>query len=84
MQARILTGKQARLDPEAKAALRAQKLKERFEHEDKNRGGFELIFPSQDPERNEMYEKFIKRANELWDEFTTGKVKKEKFEPEKP
>lgn len=84
MQARILTGKQARLDPEAKAALRAQKLKERFEHEDKNRGGFELIFPAQDADRNEMYEKFIKRANELWDEFTTGKVKKEKFEPDKP
>ena len=34
---------------------------------------YELIFPDlYDEERNAHYETFIKKANDIWDEFTTG------------
>jgi len=36
-------------------------------------GGWEMIFPCKDAARNTVYEGFIRKANELWDEFTTGK-----------
>ena len=33
---------------------------------------YELIFPSlYEEEKNEKYEIFLKKANEIWDEFTT-------------
>lgn len=36
-------------------------------------GGYELIYPSEEsPEVNSKYELFIQKANELWDDFTTG------------
>jgi hypothetical protein len=35
-------------------------------------GGYELIFPCTDTDRNEVYLGFVKRANEMWEEFTTG------------
>jgi len=35
-------------------------------------GGYELIYPSECPEVNHRYELFIQKANELWDDFTTG------------
>jgi hypothetical protein len=42
-------------------------------------GGYELIFPSNDETRNKDYENFIQKANDLWDDFTTGgKSKKAK------
>jgi hypothetical protein len=41
-----------------------------------------MIFPSPyDEELNAQYENFIKKANDIWDEFTTGKVKKKPVEP---
>ena len=34
---------------------------------------YELIFPSLfEEEKNHQYEVFIKKANDIWDEFTTG------------
>ena len=39
-------------------------------------GGYELIFPSKDEEKNKKYEMFIQKANELWDDFTTGSKNK--------
>ena len=34
---------------------------------------FDLVFPRlYDEELNEKYEIFIKKANDIWDEFTTG------------
>jgi|LauGreDrversion4_2_1035121.scaffolds.fasta_scaffold1257483_1 hypothetical protein len=35
--------------------------------------GYELIYPSSDKQRNLKYEQQIQKANEIWDEFTTGK-----------
>ena len=40
---------------------------------------FDLIFPSLfEEEKNEEYEQFIKKANAIWDEFTTGTKGKRK------
>jgi len=38
MESRILTGKQAKLEPEEKARLKEQKLAERFKFEEKRKG----------------------------------------------
>ena len=75
MKARILTGKQSKIDPEEKARIKEKKLKERFEYEKKRTGQFELIYPWPDEERNNFYTNCIVKANDLWDEFTTGNAK---------
>lgn len=62
MQSRILTGKQAKMDPEEKARLREQKLKERFDFEATRQGGWELIYPWPEEQRNQTYGVFIKKA----------------------
>ena len=78
LQQRILTGKQDKLDPEAKKQLREERLNQRFEFENYqvrcgSENHYELIFPSlYDEEKNKEYETFIKKANDIWDEFTTG------------
>lgn len=72
MEKRILTGKSVKLGGEDKEKTRQEKLKERCEYEKDRTGNYELIFPCKDEERNKMYEMFIQKANELWDEFTTG------------
>jgi len=82
-----MTGKQEKMDPEAKKKMRQERLEERFEYErlqlragEKN--GYEMIFPSPyNEELNVQYENFIKKANDIWDEFTTGKAKKKPVEP---
>ena len=76
MKARILTGKQSKIDPEEKARIKEEKLQERFEYEKKRCGQFELIYPWPDEERNNLYSSFLTKANDLWDEFTTGKTKR--------
>lgn len=45
MESRILTGKQPKMDPEVKAKIRAEKLKARFDWEEKRKGQWELIYP---------------------------------------
>ena len=50
-------------------------MKERFDYEKKRKGQFELIYPWPDEERNNLYSEFIVKANDLWDEFTTGNAK---------
>ena len=39
--------------------MRQEKLKERYEFEKTRQGGYELIYPSQNEERNKQYENFI-------------------------
>ena len=80
MKARILTGKTTKLDPEVKAKLRAEKLEERFDHEATRQGQWELIYPWPEEKRNEVYGEFIRKAQEIWDEFTTGKGKRVSME----
>jgi len=38
--------------------------------------GYELIYPPKEEEMEEEYEAMLKKANDMWDEFTTGKSKK--------
>ena len=85
MKARILTGKQSKIDPEEKAKIREEKLQERFEYEKTRKGQFELILPWPNEKRNELYSSFIVKANDLWDEFTTGnaKAKRQAMEEQK-
>ena len=58
--------------------LREERLGQRNERERQMlRSGaknqYELIFPSTyEEEKNPRYQELLKRANELWDEFTTG------------
>lgn len=76
LEKRIKTGKQEKSSYEEKEKLREQKLKERFDFEETWTGGYELIFPSKFPEKMKKFESFLTKANNLWDEFTTGKLKK--------
>lgn len=81
---RIFSGKTMKLGGEEREKVRAEKMQERSEFEKTRMGGYELIYPSPDAERNKMYEGFIQKANFLWDEFTTGnKSKKFKEQNEK-
>ena len=50
-------------------------MAERFEYERTRAGQYELIYPWPDEEKNKKYAGFIAKANDLWDEFTTGKPK---------
>ena len=76
MKKRMLTGKKSKLTPEE----RAQKVKEndalRNEFELANLGDFKLIYPSEEPEKQLLYEKLLEVSAEHWEEFTTGKRRK--------
>lgn len=39
--------------------------------------GLELIYPPLEEEKEVEYEAMLKKANDIWDEFTTGKKKTE-------
>ena len=66
------------MDPEMKKKLREEYLAERFEYERHvlrcgNQNGYEMIFPSMMYEElNSKYEMFLRKANDIWDDFTTG------------
>ena len=86
MAERILTGKQDKVDPQVKKQLKEERLAERFKFENAQMrcGGsnkFDLIFPRlYEEEKNQQYEIFIKKANDIWDEFTTGAKGKKRAE----
>ena len=66
------------MDFEVKQQLREKVLAQRFKFEETRKGDWKMIFPCEDVARNTVYEGFIKKANALWDEFTTGKNAKNK------
>lgn len=72
---RIWTGKINKISNEDKDKLRQQKLEERFEFESSRTRGYELIYPSSNSDKNQLYNKLIEKSNEIWDDFTTGKRK---------
>lgn len=65
------------MNGEARARKRDELLQKRFAFEMKRKGGWELVHPAPEEERQEEYSTMLKIANEIWDEFTTGKSKKE-------
>jgi hypothetical protein len=42
--------------------------------------GYELIYPSSSENKNSLFEKLLAKSNEIWDDFTTGKIKNKKNE----
>jgi hypothetical protein len=82
----MATGKTFKLGPQEREAKREECLNERFMYERMkiNEGsGFELIYPPLEEEKEDEYEGMVKKANEIWDEFTTGKKKTEDQKVEK-
>ena len=73
---RIYTGKVTKIAQDDREKLRKDLLNERQEFEKTRQGGYELIYPSRNEQRNQDYQQFIDRANYLWDEFTTGNKNK--------
>jgi hypothetical protein len=63
------------LNPAEKEALKRERLAERFKFESTRMRGYELIYPCSDKARNAEFEVMLNKANELWDDFTTGKKK---------
>lgn len=66
------------MGPADKKRHREERLKERFDFEKGREGGYELIYPmpgddERSSEGNRKYDMYIKKANDLWDEFTTGR-----------
>ena len=65
---------------------REARLNERFDFERQqlrcgSGNNYEIIFPSlYEEEKNQQYEVFIKKANDIWDEFTTGAKGKKREE----
>ena len=84
MKERILTGKICKMTNEERDKLKQEKLQERFKFESTRMRGYELIYPSSDPEKNAMYDKMITKANDIWDEFTTGKRHKQRHDQQRP
>jgi hypothetical protein len=74
MQQRIFTGKQHKMDVDEKEDLKKKKLDERWLYEKDRMGGYELIYPSAEPKVQKQYVDMLKKANDLWDVFTTGKT----------
>jgi hypothetical protein len=48
-------------------------LQERFKHESTRMRGYELIYPCLDKTKLHSYDQMLKKSNEIFDEFTTGK-----------
>lgn len=84
MKERILTGKTTKLSNEERDRLKQEKLQKRFKFESTRMRGYELIYPSSDPDKNFKYETMIKKANDIWDEFTTGKKHKMRHDQQRP
>lgn len=58
---------------EEREVLRAKYRRKRHAYEMKNKGNYELIFPSEEF-KPEDFEKFIKGASEVYDEFNNGSL----------
>ena len=69
-QKRALRGK-TKISAEEKEAIKAEKERKRNRYEAKNRGNFELIFPSEEFPA-EAFEKYLESANEIQEEFNNG------------
>jgi len=68
---RVLTGKTSRVSAEERQADFERAQKERDEWESKHLGGFQKIFPVEDPsQEEENYDDYLKESNRWWEEWT--------------
>lgn len=42
-------------------------------------GGYELVFPCADKEKNKRYDEMLAKSNEIFDDFTTGKKRRQQL-----
>lgn len=74
-----MTGKTHKISNVEKNQLKAERIEEKINYEraQLQNSGYEMIFPQiYDEEKHKEYETILKKAQELWDDFTTGKNKK--------
>lgn len=76
MQKRMLTGKKAKLTQEEREEKIAAKLSERDLYEKANLGKFKLIYPCEDSDQMETYDKLLQASYENWEDVTTGRRRK--------
>ena len=69
-QKRALKGK-TKITAEEKESFKAEKERKRNRYEAKNKGNFELIFPSEEFSA-ETYQKFLDSARACYEEFNNG------------
>ena len=69
-QKRAIRGK-TKMTAEEKEALKAEKERKRSRYEAKNKGNFDLIFPSEEFTAEE-YQKFLDSASDCYEEFNNG------------
>ena len=69
-QKRAIKGK-TKISQEEKENLRAEKLRKRNRYEAKNKGNFDLIYPSEEFTEEE-YQKYLDTAAECYEEFNNG------------
>lgn len=52
-------------------ALKRKETKRRYDHESTHIGGFEMLFPNEDPKLHTKYEKILKKSTELFEEHVS-------------
>ena len=72
----MLTGKKTKLTPEEKAQRIKEIDEQRNQFELANSGDFKLIYPTEQPDKQVEYEKFLEVSAEHWEDFTTGRRRK--------
>jgi len=77
LQQRVLTGKKTRMTLEERQAMSEKAQQERDVWESKNCGGYEKIYPFDDPsQQEEDYTEFMRVAHKWWEEWTGTATKK--------
>ena len=79
-QRRIFTGKKEKFTAEERKEIVAKIDRERHEFETKNLGGYELLYSEQIPDHCKKYARFIKDAEYVYEQFSTGNKYKKKLE----
>ena len=76
MQKRMLTGKKVKLTQEERESKLSAIQASRDSYEKANLGKFKLIYPSEDADQMANYDKLLEASTENWEDFTTGKRRK--------
>lgn len=72
---RIRTGKTQKFTPQQREQLKQEKLAERYKFESTRMRGYELLYPCTDKNLKVEYEMYLKKSQEIWDDFFIGKNK---------
>ena len=76
---RSISGKAAKENKQLKQEAFLIEQKKRDKWEEKHMGGYTKIYPS---ENSSFYDKFLQAAEDIWQEWTGGKIVRAKKEPE--